>query len=312
MFAVTDFIEENLFIPPDVQVRIFRTIMIIVVTSILYSLVKRLMRRTIKDLTIYYKTKKTVLYVLVVIAFVLVSRAWFDGVQSFVTLVGLFSAALAIVMKDVILNIAGWMFIVVKNPFKVGNRVEVDGVSGDVIDIQLLNFQILEIGNWIYGDKYSGRVVSIPNAVVFDQHISNYNKETPYIWSEFKVSVFYDSNWEKAKEILQQAAEDATAELIPKAEERLRHAPKSYNLFRNGLDPKVYTRINDETADVTFVVRYITHYESRRGTAQKIYEQALREFRKHGDIQLGVPFQIVQFDEGDSYEVRQRKKNYGE
>lgn len=307
MGSITGFIEKNLFIAPTIQKRIFQTLLIILIVTFIYLLLKKLLRNTIKKATVYYKVKKTVLYTLVIIALILIGRAWFEGIQSFVTFMGLFSAALAIVMKDVILNIAGWIYIITKSPFEVGDRIEVNDIAGDVIDIQLLNFKILEIGNWIYGDKYSGRVVHIQNSNVFGHSIANYNKGTPYIWSEFLVSVFVDSNWEKAKEIIQKAAEETTNDLIPKAKQQIKRAPKSYSPLIEGLKAKVYTKINDETADVTFTVRYITHYKNRRGTAQQIHERILKEFKKHDDIQIGVPFQIVKFDEYTEYQIKERK-----
>ena len=81
----------------------------------------------------------------IVLSILYTDTVWLKGVNSLMTFIGLISAALAIVMKDVIMNMAGWFYIVLKSPFKVGDRVEIDGVAGDVVDIQLFSFESLHV-----------------------------------------------------------------------------------------------------------------------------------------------------------------------
>lgn len=199
MTIAMDWIEKNLYIPRGFQKNIFTTLLIILFMRILYGFVKNLLYKFIDDDKFYYKGKKTSSFVISIFTIILVGRVWFEGINSFMTFLGLFSAALAIVMKDLILNLAGWAYIVIKSPFKVGDRLEIDGIAGDVIDIKLFTTTIMEIRNWIYGDKYTGRIIHLPNFTVFQKPAINFNSETNYIWNELKIAISYESNWQRAK-----------------------------------------------------------------------------------------------------------------
>lgn len=295
MTMVMDWVETNLYIPPSMQVNILKTIFIIIFIRILYSVLKKLLYKLIGNDRIYYKAKKVNSFLMITILFILVGRIWFEGVNSFMTFVGLFSAALAIVMKDVIMNLAGWIYIVIKSPFKVGDRIEIDGISGDVVDIQLFSFVIMEIRNWIYGDKYTGRTVSIPNVMVFNESLSNFNSQTPYIWNELKISVPFKSDWEKAKNVLQEIVLKNSKDVIPDAEAKIRRASRMFSLLDSNFTPKVYTRIENEKGYITFIIRYICHYESKRGSAEKIYEDILKEFAKH-NIEFAYPINRIYYE----------------
>lgn len=75
---------------------------------------------------------------------------------------------------------------------------------GDVIDIRLFQFTILEIGNWVEADQSTGRLIHMPNAKVFQEPQANYSTGFEYIWHEIPVMVTFESNWKKTKTILQE------------------------------------------------------------------------------------------------------------
>lgn len=296
MTKMMKWIEDNLFIPPNIQIQIFKTMFIILIMNALYSALRKLLYKTIGNSKNYYRAKKTASYTISIIIFILVGRVWFEGVGSVMTFLGLFSAALAVVMRDVILNLAGWIYIIVKSPFRVGDRIELDSIAGDVIDIQLFSFVLMEIKNWIDGDKYTGRIVYIPNSIIFNEALSNYNKEIPYIWNELHISINFESNWKKAKDILGKIANKHSEKVIPEIEKDIRRAPRMFSLFNDELESRIYTKIDNKAANITFVIRYICPYKSKRGSAEKIYEDILTEFMKHDDIEFAYPINKVYFD----------------
>jgi len=307
MTKVQQWIATNLYISPDIQNNIFRTIIVIIIMRILYSLLKKFLYGLIGDDKVYYKSRKTASYVITILALILVGRIWLEGVGSFMTFVGLFSAALAIVMKDIILNIAGWVFIIIRAPFKVGDRVEVSGISGDVIEIELFSFTIMEIRNWIYGDKYTGRTVRMPNVSIFNKSFSHFNEETPYIWNEFKISVPFRSNWKKAKNILEDIVDKNSKEIIPEAEASIKYAARMFQLLDSDYRPKVYTTIDYESANITFIIRFICHYKRKRGAAEKVYEDILSEFEKHEDVEFAYPITKICYN--DEKDLKFENKN---
>jgi hypothetical protein len=107
-------------------------------------------------------------YFVSLIGLLVIGRIWLTGMETLVTFLGLLSAGIAIALKDPLINIAGWVYILARKPFNVGERIEINNVAGDVIDIRIFQFSILEIGNWVQADQSTGRVLHIPNGVIFN------------------------------------------------------------------------------------------------------------------------------------------------
>lgn len=297
MDPIMDWIENELLITPNVQVKLFKTIIIILIVSFIYVFLKKLIYRLVDNNRVYYRSKKSMSYIIFVLAFILVGRIWFEGIQSLTTFIGLFSAGLAIVMKDVILNIAGWMYIKLKSPLRVGDRIEIDGIAGDVIDIQVFSFVLMEIRNWIDADQSTGRIVYIPNVTIFNEALLNYSKGIPYIWNEIPISVPFESNWKKAKVLLKEIATRHGEVISSKAEASIQEASKKFSLYNAQLEPTVYTKIDTPSSSIILTLRYMCPYRNRRGSAELIYEEILDEFMNHDDIEFAYPTQIIYKDD---------------
>ena len=126
MNQIQDWVEVQLGLSPNLQIQIFKTLIIIIALAIGYRVIQKILYRTIKDRKTYYRVKKASGYLFIVFGFILVGRVWFMGIRSLTTFLGIFSAGVAIAMKDLILNIAGWGYIIWSGPFNVGDRIEVE------------------------------------------------------------------------------------------------------------------------------------------------------------------------------------------
>lgn len=186
-------------LPLDLQYKLFSSIVIILSLWLIRFVILKIAFKKITVLPIRYKWKKTSLYLSFLIGMLIVGRIWIEGLNSLTTFIGLFSAGLAIALKDLVSNIAGWLFIIGKRPLEVGDRVQIGSIAGDVIDIRIFQFTILEIGNWVDDDQSTGRIIHLPNGQVFQKEIANYSKGFQYIWNEIPVVITFESNWEKAK-----------------------------------------------------------------------------------------------------------------
>lgn len=293
MGAISQWIEKELFIQPDLQVQFLKTIIILLMMILIYFFIRKILYNLVEDNRVYYRVKKSTSYIIIIITFIMVGRVWFQGIQSLATFIGLFSAALAIVMKDVILNIAGWFYIIIKSPFKVGDRIEIDGIAGDVIDIQVFSFALMEIKNWVDADQSTGRIVYLPNVFIFNKALLNYSKGIPYIWNEIPISVPLESNWKKAKSILNDIADRYGEVISSKAEASIKEASKKFRLYNAQLEPTVYTKIDPDSSSIILTIRYMCSYRNRRASAEKIYEDILDEFMKHEDVEFAYPTQII-------------------
>jgi small-conductance mechanosensitive channel len=220
---------------------------------------------------------------------ILIGSVWIRAIGQFGTFLGLLTAGIAIAMKDPLTNIAGWLFILARKPFGLGDRIQIGNQAGDVIDLRLFQFTLLEIGNWVDADQSTGRIIHIPNGTVFSQTQSNYSAGFKFIWNEIPILLTFESNWQKAKEILQHIAREHGEKLSAEAEKRVLEASKKYMIFYQYLTPIVYTTVKD--SGILLTMRYICDPHRRRSSEHEIWEDVLNEFAKHKEIEFAYPTQ---------------------
>lgn len=280
-------IEQATSLSPGTQQSIFLSLIIVAVIMAARALTLRIMRARIDDVRIRYRWRKTITYVSVILAFLLVGRVWSEGISGLATFLGLLSAGLAIALKDPVMNLGGWLFIIWRRPFVVGDRIQIGDHAGDVIDQRIFQFIILEIGNWVAADQSTGRIIHVPNGLVFREPLANYTRGMQYIWNEIGVMVTFESDWKKAKEILDEIVQEHAREVVEEAERQMKKAGHQFMIFYSTLTPTVYTDVRD--SGVTLTMRYLCHPRRRRGTAQAIWEDILTRFADHDDIDFAYP-----------------------
>lgn len=261
---------------------LIETAVIILVLVAIHFIVLRIVRRQTDNDALHYKWRKNLAYILSFLGFILVGRIWFQGMGSLATFLGLLSAGLAIALRDPVTDMAGWLFLIWRKPFNVGDRIQIGDNKGDVIDIRFFKFTILEIGNWIQADQSTGRVIHIPNHVVLRESIANYTSDFDFVWNEIEVVVTFESNWKKAKEILSEIVENHLEDFVKDAEQQIRRAKKSYLIRYKNLTPIVYTEVVD--IGVKHTIRHLSHARKRRGLNQLIWEDILNRFSEESTI----------------------------
>lgn len=271
----------------ELQRRLLSTAAVVLVFWAVRFIALRILYRRVHDTRNLYQWGKTITYVVVLLSFLVVGRIWFQGFQTISTFLGLLSAGLAIALQDPIVNLAGWLFIIWRRPFAVGDRVQVGEHRGDVIDIRIFQFSLIEIGNWVDADQSTGRVIHIPNGKVFREAQASYSGGFQYIWNELPVLVTFESNWKAAKQILGEIAEQHALHLSQAAQENIRQAARKFMIFYTKLTPTVYTSVAD--SGVLLTIRYLCEPRTRRGTAQAIWEEVLERFAERADIDFAYP-----------------------
>lgn len=289
MDTITKWMNEFIGVNPKLQFNIFFTIAVSLVSWLVNKILFVSVVKRIKNTQVRYRAKKTYSYFIVFIAIVIIGRVWLLESDSFTTFIGLISAGIAIALKDLIINIAGWVFLIWRRPFEVGDRIELGLHIGDVIDVRIFQFTILEVGNWVDGEQSTGRIVHIPNGKMFSDTLANYSKGFHYIWNELPVLLTFESNWRKAKEILQSIADKDAERLSKAAEKKVKEASWKFMIFYSKLTPTVYTSVKD--SGVLLTVRYLCAPRKRRDTAQAFWEDILDEFGSREDIDFAYPTQ---------------------
>ena len=289
MKNLMEWIQKALGLSPEVQIKIFASLVISLVLWILYSLIIKIVWRRTENVRSRYTWRKTSGYVVIILGVFLIGRLWFKGFQSIATYLGLLSAGIAIALKEVVSNFAGWLFIISRRPFSVGDRIQIGNYAGDVIDTRVFQFTLLEIGNWVNADQSTGRIIHIPNGMVLSEVLANYSKGFQYIWNEIPVLITFESNWKKAKKILQKIADKDAEPLSKAAEKRVKEASKKFMILYSRLTPIVYTGVKG--SGVLLTIRYLCEPQRRRDSEQAIWEDILEEFTKNNDIDFAYPTQ---------------------
>ncbi len=263
------------------------TLAVITVVIVIKNMVLRGLHKRIESQEIYFKTKRAINGVSFLIVLFGIVFIWIETSGSFITVIGLFSAGLALALKDILLNIAGWLYIMLRQPFYIGDRIEISGIKGDVIDQNIFKFRVVEIGNWVHAEQSTGRIIHIPNYKIFTEPLANYTLGFDYIWNEIGVLVPFESDWKKAKKIMYEVLHELTDDLSIDMQQQIKRTSRKYMVYFNNLTPIIYTDVTD--SGVRLTMRFICKPKQRRTIDEKIWEELLERFALESDVDFGYP-----------------------
>jgi small-conductance mechanosensitive channel len=282
MNTITDFIHTLTGISAHTQTKIYVTLLIILILTIIRLSVLRLLWKQTSDIKVRYQWKRMLSFIVPTLGVIMVAAVWASAFEQFGAFLGLITAGFAIALKDPLTNLAGWIFILFRKPFVVGDRVQVGVHTGDIIDIRLFQFTMLEIGNWVEADQSTGRIIHLPNGKVFMEPQANFSSGFEYIWNEIPVKITFESDWKLAKEILDEIITKYTLDIDVKAHQEIVEASKNYMIYYKHLTPIVYTKVVD--CGVLLSVRYLCNPRQRRGTENEIWQEVLTRFNNTDTI----------------------------
>ena len=181
---------------------------------------------------------------------------WFDNPQNLGIAIGLVTAGLAFALQKVVLALAGYFVMLRGSIFRVGDRITMGGVRGDVIALDFLFTTVMEMGDpapaqgdanasWVAARQYTGRIVSISNASIFEQPVFNYSRDFPYIWEEIHIPVAYSADRLQAERILLDAANRHTETVAQMSAASVESMLVQYAVPIEDLHPRVFYRITD-------------------------------------------------------------------
>jgi small-conductance mechanosensitive channel len=257
--------------------------------SLLRFGITQLINQQVEDLRLRYSLRKWLGYSCYGLYSLILLVLWLPDFAGLPTFLGLSAAGLAVVLRDPLVNVVGWQFILWRQPFQMGDRIQMGDHSGDVIDIGVFQISLMEIGEWVEADQSTGRIIHIPNGQIFQKVTANYSKGFKYIWHEIPVLITFESDWETAKKILFTQVNNHAEHLSSGAEEHLRKAGQKYMISYAKLTPTVYTTVKE--SGILLTMRYLCEPRRRRGSEQVLWENVLREFATHDNISFAYPTQ---------------------
>lgn len=274
-----EFVWEWLREHPAAEVFLKYLIWLAVITGIIQYL-RSLIRRRVTDADTRYKSQKAV-EVFGYLLLVVISISYFTGnIKDVALAVGLFTAGVTITLQELILSIAGSVYIFLVKVYKPGDRIEINGIKGDVIDVDSIYTTMMEIGQWVSSDNYSGRIVKLSNAFVFRGPVYNYSRDFPFIWDEFDLPIRYGSDIELAKKIVLEIAQTQLSDYVQESVKQWKSVVGRYYIEDAMVEPTLAITLTENW--IRFNLRYIVDYRKRRYTAHLLNDLIRRAVEKTG------------------------------
>jgi small-conductance mechanosensitive channel len=259
---------------PNVQRLIFVIIGVIIILTI-KNLIRSRLGRYIKDQNNYYRSKKAISAVGYFLILLLISIIFRERMGTLTVFFGIAGAGIAFALQEVIVSIAGWIAILLTDIYKSGDRVLMGGIKGDVIDIGVLRTTIMEIGGWVEGDLYNGRIVRVANSFVFKEPVYNYSADFPFLWDEIKIPIQYGSNYTMARKIFYEVAQEVVGDYSEEAEKQWDIMVRKFLIENATTHPMVNMIANDNW--VEFTLRYVVDYKNRVGVKDQLFTKILEK-----------------------------------
>jgi len=212
--------------------------------------------------------------------FGVLTRDWVGVLLS----LGVVGFAITFALQGALASLIGWLYIVTKRPYAVGDRIAIEDTRGDVASIDLFVTEVWEIdGELVSSNQPSGRIVTVPNSVVLSSHVVNFHGEgVPYVWNELSVQVAYETDLDFAVEVMTDAAVDylgdEMAAGVEQYRDRLDETPVELDV-----NERPTVNVVQEESWVDLRLRYLVH--PRRGTRTRnaLYREIIDRFNDHPD-----------------------------
>jgi small-conductance mechanosensitive channel len=251
-----------------------------VVIVLVINLLRRNVNKYVEDKDSRYRTKKFLSFFGYLLGISLIIVVYAHKLGNLTVALGVTGAGIAFALQEVIGSIAGWIAIMFGNFYRTGDRVQLGGIKGEVIDIGIIRTTVMEIGQWVDADLYNGRIVRIANSFVFKEPVFNYSADFPFLWDEIKIPIKYGSDYKLAREIFYNIAQEVVGEYVKFAQQSWKDMVKKYLIEDASVEPMVTLIANDNW--VEFTLRYVVDYKKRRSTKDRLFTRILEEAGKTG------------------------------
>ncbi len=260
-----------------------RGLVLSVITIATLLLIKAILTRPIKAY-VYKRALKeanadnfmltwTFVWIIIIVIFGVISLS--GSIQTLGISAGFLGMIIGWSLQAPVTGVAAWLMLILKRPFRIGQRVIIAGIKGDVEDITLTHVILNQVGGTVAGEERSGRGILIPNAILFSQTITNYTFDVEYILSEVPVRITFQSDWDEAEKILVDAAKQVTADTIE----------------ITGEEPFIRAELFD--AGVLMRLRYKTTPEDYAENVSDIVKIIHRAFGENDNVEFCYPHSEV-------------------
>lgn len=275
-------LKKLLHIKSDYIILLLLTIIIYLIYKLIIKIFAYITKKLKLDERAIYTINQRNKTLLSIILFFIIIYLWHEQLKEVITLISFISAAITLAARDIIFNYFCGIFIKIKKPIKVEDRVKVNDILGDVVNINALNTEILEVNT--DNNQSTGIIINVPNSTIFNNATKNYNSVFKYIWDELEIKVDINTDITKAKEILLDIikGEETIKDIPKKMKKELVKSSTDYRIYYNNLTPIIYTKLVED--GILLNIRFLIHPKKQRNIESNIYEQIIDRFKKENII----------------------------
>ena len=279
------YIEKHTTIPSNILYLSILSLISFFVIKIIKKLVELFCLHFEKDSKKRYSHNQKYNIVLDIILFISWYVIWSKYLDKFITIISFISAALTLALREIVFNFFAGIYIKIKKPFSIEDRIEINNTIGDVVNLNSINFEVLEINTKENGEQSTGRIVTFPNSVALTTPITNYVKEIKYVWEEKNVKITLDSDIKKTKNHLYKIINNN--EIVKsnpqKMEKEIDNISLDYRIYFNKLKPIIYTNVVDSHIELS--IRFLVHPKKIRLVQNDVWLKIIELYQK-GQINL--------------------------
>ena len=253
---------------------IIKTISIFLILNIIRKIVIILLK-TINNSKAKYLIIKQFRLTITILKIAIFIFLWEEYISNFMTLLSFVSASITIALRDIIFNFFSGIYIKIRKPFQIEDRIEINEHKGDVININTVSFELLEVNNENFMGQSTGVITNIPNSTIFAYPLRNYNKAFKYIWNEITIKVPLNCNLQKTKSIIYKIvnSNEIIKKIPNKMKNQIKNVTSEYRIYYNQYDPIIYTQVIDSHIELT--VRYLIHPKKARYVNSTIWNKII-------------------------------------
>lgn len=281
---IINYLSNLLSIDSKYLILIIKTLIIFVTLDIIKKIIINILKNINNNKKEYLYTQKLKLTINMfkLIFFIFI---WSANLSKLLTLITFISAAFTIALRDFIFNFFAGIYIKIAKPFNIEDRIEVNNYKGDVVNLNTLNFELLEVDNTNLAGQSTGIITHVPNSVIFTHPVRNYNKAFDFIWNEITINIPLDADIEKTRKvILRVVNKNDVIKTNPEVfKKQVNDVSTDYRIYFNQYEPVIYMKVVGDYVEYT--VRYSVDPKHARYVNSSIWKHILKAYHD-GEIEL--------------------------
>jgi len=265
-------------------------VIIIIISYVIFSITLKLLKRLLIKKVQRKKQISNVMlfldllkYLFAVFLVIIILSVYYGNWGELGFIVGLLTVALGWALQKPISGVVAWLIIISRRPFKIGDRVVIRGIKGDISNISLTHIFLDEVGGTIDGEENSGRTIMVPTSIIFEEEVINYTESNDYILDEVVTTITYESNLEKAEKIIC----DSVNKIMKPYWEK----------FPKKIPQEPYIRLKFMESGINVTVRYYSLATSRNAILTEIVREIFNIIKVTNNVEIAYPHTEVLFRE---------------